>query len=95
MATYIILSKFSIRAFDDHKQFKELAFDTAEKIRAECPGVTWLQSFATIGRYDVINIVEADDPKLVEKSAMIIRAFQHSTTETLLATPWSEFLEML
>jgi hypothetical protein len=33
--------------------------------------------------------------KQVEKAAMIIRAYGHSTTETLVATPWREFLEML
>ncbi|HYL97692.1 MAG TPA: hypothetical protein VEZ90_01970 [Blastocatellia bacterium] len=31
----------------------------------------------------------------VEKAAMIIRAYGHSTTETLVATPWKDFLDML
>jgi len=48
-----------------------------------------------LGRFDVIDIVEAADPKQVEKVAMIIRAIGHSTTETLLATPWKEFLDAL
>jgi uncharacterized protein with GYD domain len=48
-----------------------------------------------MGRFDVVDIVESDDPKQVEKAAMIIRAYGHSTTETLGATPWKEFLEML
>ena len=33
--------------------------------------------------------------KQVEKAAMIIRAYGHSTTETLIAMPWDEFLAML
>lgn len=37
----------------------------------------------------------ADDPKDIERAAMIIRAYGHSTTETLVATPWKEFLAML
>jgi len=40
----------------------------------------------------VVDIVEADDPKEVEKAAMIIRGYGHSTTETLEGTPWEEFL---
>jgi uncharacterized protein with GYD domain len=40
-------------------------------------------------------VVEAKDPKQIEKAAMIIRAYGHSTTETLVATPWKEFVEML
>ncbi|HEV2383073.1 MAG TPA: hypothetical protein VG206_25175 [Terriglobia bacterium] len=39
-----------------------------------------------------MDIVGADNPKEVEKTAMIIRGCGHSTTETLLATPWQEFL---
>jgi uncharacterized protein with GYD domain len=42
-----------------------------------------------------VDIVEAADAKEVEKAAMIIRALGHSTTETLLATPWKEFLAAL
>ena len=55
----------------------------------------WKESFATLGRFDVVDVVEAQEPKEIEKAAMIIRAFEHSTTETLVATPWREFLGML
>ena len=41
------------------------------------------------------DIVEANDPKQIEKAAMIIRAYGHSTTETLVATPWKEFLALI
>jgi len=92
MNTYIILSRFSPDAFDDPKHFLELAEQVSKKIRTECPNVKWKESFATLGRFDVVDIVEASDPKEIEKAAMIIRAFGHSTTETLLSTPWKDFL---
>ncbi len=57
--------------------------------------VRWKESFATLGRSDVADIVEADDPKQIERAAMIIRGYGHSTTETLFATPWKEFLAAL
>ncbi len=95
MATYVILSRFSPEAFRDPKEFKKLAADVSNKIKSECPGVKWKDSFATLGRFDVVDVVEADDPKQIEKAAMIIRAYGHSTTETLLATPWKEFLATL
>jgi uncharacterized protein with GYD domain len=95
MATYIILSRFGPEAFDDPGDFPKLAEKVATKIKAECPGVQWKSSYATTGRVDVVDIVEADDLKQVEKAAMIIRAYGHSTTETLVATPWQEFLTML
>lgn len=95
MATYIILSRFSQEAFRDPKEFKKLAEAVSGKIKNECPGVRWKNSFATMGRFDVIDYVEAEDPKEVERAAMVIRAYGRSTTETLSATPWKEFLEML
>ncbi len=95
MGTYIILSRFSPQAFDDPKHFPELAEQVSKKIRSECPGIRWKDSYATLGRFDVVDVVEADDPKQIEKAAMIIRAYGHSRTETLLATPWKEFLDGL
>ena len=95
MATYIILSRFSPDAFKDPKDFKVLAKEVSAKIRSDCPGIKWKDSYATLGRFDVVDVVESDDPKEIEKAAMIIRGYGHSTTETLQGTPWHEFLDSL
>ncbi len=95
MATYIILSRFSPEAFSEPKDFKKLAANVSKKIKQDCPGVVWKDSFATMGRFDVVDIVETDDPHQIEKAVMIIQAYGHSTTETLVGTPWQEFLERL
>jgi uncharacterized protein with GYD domain len=95
MATYVVLSRFSPDAFRDPKDFKKLADTVSAKIKSECPGVHWKESFATLGRFDVVDVVEADDSKQIEKAAMLIRAYGHSTTETLAATPWKDFLSSL
>jgi uncharacterized protein with GYD domain len=95
MAIYVILSRFSPEAFQEPKEFKDLAAAVAARIKSDCPKVIWKDSYATLGRFDVVDIVEANDAKEVEKAAMIIRALGHSTTETLLATPWKEFLAAL
>lgn len=95
MATYAILSRFSPQAFTDPKDFKKLAESVSSEIKRQCPNVTWRQSFATLGQYDVLDIVESQDIKQLERAAMIIRAFGHSSTETLVCTPWEEFLASL
>lgn len=95
MATYIILSRLSPEAFAEPGGLKELAATVSAKIKSECPKVKWKESYATLGRFDIVDIVESDDIKQLEKAAMIIRAYGHSTTETLTATPWKEFLAML
>jgi uncharacterized protein with GYD domain len=95
MATYIILSQISPQAFSDPFEFKKIAERVAAKIKQECPDVTWKQSFSTMGRFDAVDIVESDDPQQIAKAAMIIRAFGHSTTETMTAIPWQEFLDII
>ena len=92
MTTYIILSRFSPEAFADPKDLLKLAAKVSEKIKTECPKVVWKESFATQGRFDVVDIVESDDPTQIEKAAMIIHAYGHAKTETLSATPWKAFL---
>jgi uncharacterized protein with GYD domain len=95
MATYIILSHIAPDAIKDPKDLKDLAETVAKEIKEQCPGVKWKDSFATMGRFDVVDIVEALDSKEVERAAMIIRSKAHSSTETLLATPWKEFIASL
>jgi len=90
-----MLSRLSPEAFRDPKDFRKLADDVSAKIKKECPEVRWLHSFATLGRFDVVDIVEAPDVQQVERAAMIVRAYGHATTETLLATPWKDFLKAL
>ncbi len=49
MATYIILSRFSPEAFRDPEDFKKLAEAVSAKIKSECSGVVWRDSYATWG----------------------------------------------
>lgn len=95
MATYVILSRLSPDAFKDPKDLKKLATTVAEKIKGECPAVTWKDSYLTLGRFDVVDIVESDDLKQLEKAALIIRAYGHASTETLQGTAWNEFIAAL
>lgn len=95
MATYIILSRISPDALGDPTNFKKLAQAVSDRIKKECPGVKWKESFVTMGRFDVVDIIESEDPHQVERAAMIIRGLGHSVTETMMATPWKDFLARL
>ena len=95
METFVILSRISPEAFDDPEDFKDVAKKVSDEIKKQCPGITWKDSYATLGRFDVVDVLEAADPKQVERAAMIIRAYGHATTETLVATAWRDFLASL
>ena len=91
MATFVVLSRISAEAVNDPKDFKNLAETVSEKIKKQCPGVTWKDSFATSGRFDIVDIFEAAKPEEVEKAAVIIHSYGRASTETV-ATPWKESL---
>lgn len=95
MAIYIILSKLDSGAAMEPNQFKDVAATVTRKIKDDCPEVKWKDSYATMGQYDVVDVVESDNPLQVEKAAMIIRGYGRAHTETLLATPWKEFVGSL
>lgn len=95
MATYIILSQVYPGAFKDPKEFKQMAATVIQKTKVECPGVVWKESFVTMGRFDIVDIVECNDPRQLEKALMIIRGYGHSMTETMEATSWKDFLARL
>lgn len=77
MGTSIILTRIAPERFKDPKEFKQLAANVSERIKSDCPEVIWKQSFAAMGRFDVVDFVESDAPQNVEKAAMIIRALGH------------------
>ena len=68
MATYIILSKLAANAMEDPSQFRKLAENVSKRIKEQCPRVRWKESYALMGRFDVVDIVEADNPAEVEKA---------------------------
>lgn len=65
MATYAMVSRLSPEAFRDPKDFKKLADDVSARIKKECPEIKWLHSFATLGRFDVVDIVESPDVRQI------------------------------
>jgi uncharacterized protein with GYD domain len=95
MPLYIILSRISPESFETPRDFKLIAQKVSSRLQTECPGVKIRESFACLGRFDFVDVVEAETPEQVEKASMLIRSVGHSTTETMQAIPWSEFLESL
>src|SRR5262245_5583785 len=95
MATYVLLSSLAPDSMKDPGEFPKLAETVSNRIKAECPNVRWKDSYAVMGRHDVVDIIEADDPADVAKAAMIIRTVGHATTETMQGIPWKEFVSRL
>ncbi|MFC2045205.1 GYD domain-containing protein [Chloroflexota bacterium] len=92
MTTFIILGRNSAEAFKDADELKQAA-DTTCKMIGEVPGVVCKEAYFTLGRFDSIIIVDTDDPHKINKVNMIMRTSGRGITETLVATPFREYLE--
>ena len=95
MATYILLTRVAPEAIKEPKAFEDLGQRVTEKLRAECPEVKWVASYAVLGPYDYVDIFEAPDNEAAAKVALVIRSFGHATTETWAATPWERFRQII
>lgn len=95
MDTYVIFTRLSPESFENGDQFRKLAKRVSDRIKKECPKVDWKDSYALMGRFDVVDVVEAPSGADAERAALIIRSEARCTTETMHATPWKEFLEKL
>lgn len=95
MAHYVILSKISPDALEEPSDFRKLAERVSAEIKQQCPNLTWKDSYATYGRFDVVDVVETDDLKELQRAVMLLRTHGHESTETLGATPWKEFIGAL
>jgi uncharacterized protein with GYD domain len=82
-------------SMSEPRDLRDRAARVKETIKKECPDVEWKDSYVLMGRFDIIDIIEAKHAKDAEKAAMIIRTHGRATTETLRATPWKDFLNSL
>lgn len=92
---YLILSRFNEGTAADPERLREAARTVSRRIKEECEEVEWRQSFLLLGRFDVADIVETDKPEAVAKAALLIRKHGEAETETMLATPWDDFIARL
>ncbi len=95
MPTYVLLTRLSPEAVKSPRDIEKLEKEVSDKIKRECKGVQWLNSYAVLGPYDYLDLFEAPDEREATKVTMIIRSFGHATTETWTATPWNRFREIV
>ena len=95
MEVNVILSKINPGAFTNSKEFKRAAEEVAKTIKRDCPNIVWKDSYALLGDYDVIDVVEAQNKAEIMKAVEIIRAIGKAHTQTFSAIPWREHIDSL
>jgi uncharacterized protein with GYD domain len=95
MATYVILSTLSPDSMQHAREIREVTSTLVREIKAECPDVRWNGTYAVMGQFHVVDILEADSRAEADKVASIIQRVGRASTEVMPAMPWREFLASL
>jgi len=94
MATFVMLTRLSPDALTEPGKVNELNKAVEERIKRQCPQVSWVSNYAVLGPYDYLDIFEAPDNETATRVTLIVRSFGHATTETWVASEWDRFKEM-
>lgn len=95
MATYVMLTRLAPESVKTPADLRKLERAVSERVRAECPKVRWLASYAILGPADYLDLFEAPDEETAARVAMIVRSFGHAQTETWTAVPWERFEKLV
>jgi uncharacterized protein with GYD domain len=95
MQTFIMLSRLAPGTLKSPSALVEVERDVMERVRVECPSIHWMQSYAIMGPYDYLDIIQASDVETVTRASTLIRTFGRAHTEIWCATDWRRFKELI
>ncbi len=93
MPTYVLLSKLTDHGAKTVKEKPERIKEVNREI--EALGAKVLHQYATLGRYDFVNIVEAKDAAAIARVGLELAARGTIRIETLSAIPADELIGRL
>jgi uncharacterized protein with GYD domain len=95
MPDFIMLTRLAPGAVRSPPALEALERKAMERVRAECPEVEWLSSYAVLGPWDYLDIFRAPDIETAIRTETLIRTFGHAHTEVWAATDWARFKEIV
>lgn len=92
MVEYVRLHKLTARGAADIKDFKK-SLNGFRKVQDEM-GVKLLASYACLGEYDFVSIIEVPDDETAFKLSAVLGKMGNISTVTMKAMKTEEFAEM-
>ncbi len=93
MATYVLLTKVSSAGIKTLQSNPKRIKEVNQEIEAQ--GGRVVAQYATLGRYDFVNIVEAKDNEAIARISVNLGARGTVSIETLSALPVDEFVRAI
>lgn len=95
MAMFVLVTKLNDSLIATANQRKTAGSHWLKKVKELCPDVRWKAHYALLGRYDFMDIYEADDIETAQKVAVLTRSLGAKEVESWQATPYDAFLGVL
>lgn len=93
MATYVLLTKVSSAGIKTLQSNPKRIKEVNREIEAQ--GGRVVAQYATLGRYDFVNIVEAKDNEVIARISVNLGARGTVSIETLSALPVEQFVRAI
>jgi len=93
MATYVLLTKVSSAGIKTLQSNPKRIKEVNQEIEAQ--GGRVVAQYATLGRYDFVNIVEAKDNEVIARISVNLGARGTVSIETLSALPVEQFVRAI
>jgi len=95
MAAFVLLTRLSPDALHQPRSFETLERRVDEQVKRHCPGVRWVASYALLGKWDYLDIIEAPDLEAATRVSVLVRSQAHAHTEIWPAMAWQQFKGVL
>lgn len=95
MSTFVMVTRVDPAALNSPQSLEQLEHKVSESVRAQCPEVKWLASYAVMGPYDYVDVFDAPDIETAAKVSTLVRTVGHANSEVWAATEWPKFKRMV
>ncbi len=95
MAEFVLLTRISPQSLHQPRSYATLERHVAEQVRHHCPEVKWLHSWAVLGPWDYIDVIDAPDLAAATRVSVLVRSFGQTRTEIWPAMAWPQFKSLV
>lgn len=91
MTTFVLATRLQTEALHQPRSYTTLEHHVADQVRQHCPDVRWLHSWALLGPWDYLDVIEADTIESAARVAILVRSHGRAQAEIWPAMAWPDF----